>query len=352
MFDRSVSKSKAWKKLESHYKAFRKVEMRDLFDKDPERAAKFTEKLGDTLILDYSKNRISEKTMSYLMNLARERRLEDKIKSMFRGDKINITENRAVLHTALRNRDNTPVMVNGRDVMPDINTVFAKMRKFSDDVRYGKFKGHTGKKLVNIVNIGIGGSDLGPVMAAEALKKYWLKGINCYFISNIDGTACAEVLDKINPEETLFIVASKTFTTIETLTNARTCRKWLVDALGEPAVAKHFVALSTNTEEVKKFGINPDNIEFMDYEESKRLDARRLEYSNDYSDIIYGPTPHKISEMGDTSCLLALIENNPMKYPRLIRSKTNSTDGRLKISISGFKDYLKRTFYYETLLEA
>ena len=266
MFDRSVSKSKAWKKLESHYKAFRKVEMRDLFDKDPERAAKFTEKLGDTLILDYSKNRISEKTMSYLMNLARERRLEDKIKSMFRGDKINITENRAVLHTALRNRDNTPVMVNGRDVMPDINAVFAKMRKFSDDVRYGKFKGHTGKKLVNIVNIGIGGSDLGPVMAAEALKKYWLKGINCYFISNIDGTACAEVLDKINPEETLFIVASKTFTTIETLTNARTCRKWLVDALGEPAVAKHFVALSTNTEEVKKFGINPDNMfEFWDF---------------------------------------------------------------------------------------
>ena len=200
------------------------------------------------------------------MNLARERRVEDKIKSMFRGDRINITENRAVLHTALRNRDNTPVMVNGRDVMVDINAVFAKMRKFSDDVRYGKFKGHTGKKLVNIVNIGIGGSDLGPVMATEALKKYWLKGINCYFISNIDGTACAEVLDKINPEETLFIVASKTFTTIETLTNARTCRKWLVDALGEPAVAKHFVALSTNTEEVKKFGINPDNMfEFWDF---------------------------------------------------------------------------------------
>ncbi len=266
MFDRSVSKSKGWKKLESHYKAFRKVEMRDLFDKDPERAAKFTEKLGDTLVLDYSKNRISEKTMGYLMNLARERRVEDKIKSMFRGDRINITENRAVLHTALRNRDNTPVMVNGRDVMVDINAVFAKMRKFSDDVRYGKFKGHTGKKLVNIVNIGIGGSDLGPVMATEALKKYWLKGINCYFISNIDGTACAEVLDKINPEETLFIVASKTFTTIETLTNARTCRKWLVDALGEPAVAKHFVALSTNTEEVKKFGINPDNMfEFWDF---------------------------------------------------------------------------------------
>ncbi len=266
MFDRSVNKSKAWKKLESHYKAFRKTEMRDLFAKDPHRAEKFTERLGDTIILDYSKNRISEKTMSYLMSLARERRLEDKIKSMFRGDKINITENRAVLHTALRNRENKPVMVDGRDVMPDINAVFAKMRRFSEDVRFGRFKGHTGKRLVNIVNIGIGGSDLGPFMASEALKKYWLKGINCYFISNIDGTACAEVLDKINPEETLFIVASKTFTTIETLTNARTCRKWLVDALGEPAVAKHFVALSTNVEEVRKFGINPDNMfEFWDF---------------------------------------------------------------------------------------
>ena len=266
MFDRSVNKSKAWKKLESHYKAFRKTEMRDLFAKDPHRAEKFTERLDDTIILDYSKNRISEKTMSYLMSLARERRLEDKIKSMFRGDKINITENRAVLHTALRNRENKPVMVDGRDVMPDINAVFAKMRRFSEDVRFGRFKGHTGKRLVNIVNIGIGGSDLGPFMAGEALKKYWLKGINCYFISNIDGTACAEVLDKINPEETLFIVASKTFTTIETLTNARTCRKWLVDALGEPAVAKHFVALSTNVEEVRKFGINPDNMfEFWDF---------------------------------------------------------------------------------------
>lgn len=266
MFDRSVNKSKALKKLESHYKHFRKVEMRDLFSQDADRAAKFSLKLGDTLLLDYSKNRVCGKTMELLMSLAREHRLEDKIKSMFRGDKINITEGRAVLHTALRNRDNKPIMVDGKDVMPEINAVFAKMRKFSEDVRYGNFKGHTGKKLTNIVNIGIGGSDLGPFMAAEALKKYWMKGINCYFISNIDGTACAEVLDKVDPETTLFIVASKTFTTIETLTNAKTCRKWLVDALGEPAVAKHFVALSTNTEKVREFGINPDNMfEFWDF---------------------------------------------------------------------------------------
>ena len=266
MFSRLVNKSKAWHKLKSHYKSFRKVEMRDLFARDSERAARFTEKFGDTMIVDYSKNRINAKTMEYLMNLARERRLEDKIKSMFRGDKINITENRAVLHTALRNRSGKPVLVNGRDIMPGIEAVYAKMRRFSEDVRFGRFKGHTGKKLVNIVNIGIGGSDLGPFMVTEALKKYWMKGINCYFISNVDGTACAEVLNKLDPETTLFIVASKTFTTIETLTNARTCRKWLVDALGEPAVAKHFVALSTNEEEVKKFGINPENMfEFWDF---------------------------------------------------------------------------------------
>ena len=266
MFSRLVNKSKAWHKLKSHYKSFCKVEMRDLFARDSERAARFTEKFGDTMIVDYSKNRINAKTMEYLMNLARERRLEDKIKSMFRGDKINITENRAVLHTALRNRSGKPVLVNGRDIMPEIEAVYAKMRRFSEDVRFGRFKGHTGKKLVNIVNIGIGGSDLGPFMVTEALKKYWMKGINCYFISNVDGTACAEVLNKLDPETTLFIVASKTFTTIETLTNARTCRKWLVDALGEPAVAKHFVALSTNEEEVRKFGINPENMfEFWDF---------------------------------------------------------------------------------------
>ena len=266
MFDSRINKSKAWKKLESHCKSMRKVLMRDLFEKDSKRAQKFTESLDDTIILDYSKNRITDKTMSCLMDLARSRHLEEKIKAMFRGDKINITENRAVLHIALRNRENRPIEVNGKDVMPDINAVLKKMRQFSEDVRFGKFKGYTGKKLVNIVNIGIGGSDLGPYMATEALRKYWMKGINCYFISNIDGTACAEVLNKVDPETTLFIVASKTFTTIETLTNARTCRKWLVDALGEPAVSKHFVALSTNAEEVAKFGIDTNNMfEFWDF---------------------------------------------------------------------------------------
>lgn len=265
MFEKTVNKTKAWKKLESHYKHFRKVEMKDLFACDADRAKKFSVNL-EAMYVDYSKNRINDRTMKLLLNLARECDLENKIKAMFKGDKINVTERRPVLHIALRNRANTPIYVDGKNVMPQINEVLAKMKKFSDAVRFGEFKGQTGKKLTNIVNIGIGGSDLGPVMACEALRKYWAKDINCYFISNIDGTACAEVLNKVDPETTLFIVASKTFTTIETLTNARTCRKWLVDALGEHAVAKHFVALSTNTKEVEKFGINSENMfEFWDF---------------------------------------------------------------------------------------
>lgn len=265
MFEKTVNKTKAWKKLESHYKHFRKVEMKDLFACDADRAKKFSVNL-EAMYVDYSKNRINDRTMKLLLNLARECDLENKIKAMFKGDKINVTERRPVLHIALRNRANTPIYVDGKNVMPQINEVLAKMKKFSDAVRFGEFKGQTGKKLTNIVNIGIGGSDLGPVMACEALRKYWAKDINCYFISNIDGTACAEVLNKVDPETTLFIVSSKTFTTIETLTNAKTCRKWLVDALGEHAVAKHFVALSTNTKEVEKFGINPENMfEFWDF---------------------------------------------------------------------------------------
>lgn len=266
MFSNAINKSRIWKKLESHCKSMRRILMKDLFAQDEKRAEKFSLSLGETLFLDYSKNRICDKTMSLLFELARARHLDEKINAMFRGDKINVTEKRSVLHTALRNRDNHPIMVDGKDVMPEINAVLKKMRQFSEDVRFGRFKGYTGKKLVNIVNIGIGGSNLGPFMASEALRKYWMKGINCYFISNIDGTACAEVLSKIDPETTLFIVASKTFTTIETLTNAKTCRKWLVDALGEPAVSKHFVALSTNTQEVAKFGIDTQNMfEFWDF---------------------------------------------------------------------------------------
>ena len=259
MFHSNQKTGAAWQNLSKEYKRFKNIQMRDLFEKDQKRALKYTLEL-ENLTFDYSKNRFDENVLKALLDLAKESKVAQKRDEMFEGKKINFTETRAVLHTALRNRSNKPVLVDGKDVMGEINAVFSKMKKFSEDVRYGNFKGYTGKKLTNIVNIGIGGSDLGPVMVCEALKKYWLKGINCYFISNIDGTAVSETLKNLDPETTLFIVASKTFTTIETLTNAKTCRKWLVDALGEHAVDKHFVALSTNKEKVVEFGINPENM--------------------------------------------------------------------------------------------
>lgn len=265
MFGLSQTKTKAWKKLEQEYKRMKKIHMRDLFAEDPKRFEKYSVRV-DGLLLDYSKNQVDDKVMDALQNLAKEREVSQKIKEMFEGAKINFTEERSVLHIALRNRSDRKIMCNGKDVMPQIREVLNKMKAFSEAVRLGKFRGQTGQKLTDIVNIGIGGSDLGPFMVTEALKKYWAKDIRCHFISNIDGTSCAEVLENLNPETTLFIVASKTFTTIETLTNAKTCRKWLVDALGEHAVAKHFVALSTNTAEVEKFGINPQNMfEFWDF---------------------------------------------------------------------------------------
>lgn len=258
-------KSKAWRNLECVYRRFKDTQMRDLFAADRMRGERYSLKL-ENMLLDYSKNRIDDTVMQALFALAEERGVRDKIKAMFGGQKINQTENRAVLHVALRKQDNEPIYVDGHDVMPQIRNVLNKMRDFSEAVRLGTFTGYTGKKLTNIVNIGIGGSDLGPFMATEALRPYWAKDIKCYFISNIDGTACAEVLNKLDPETTLFIVASKTFTTIETLTNAHTCRHWLTDALGEHAVSKHFVALSTNKAEVEKFGINSDNMfEFWDF---------------------------------------------------------------------------------------
>ena len=251
--------------LLNEYQRFAKTEMKNLFAQDPARAEKYTLSL-EGLTFDYSKNRFDEGVLQALFNLAREHHLAERIEDMFSGKKINVTENRAVLHTALRNFSDTPVLVDGEDVMPEIRRVRAKMKEFSDAVRNGRFRGATGKKLTQIVNIGIGGSDLGPYMVTAALKKYWAEDISCHFISNIDGTACAEVLSRINPEETLFIIASKTFTTIETLTNARTCREWLINALGEKAVANHFVALSTNAKAVAEFGIDVNNMfEFWDF---------------------------------------------------------------------------------------
>ena len=249
----------SYKNLEKHYDKIKGKHMRDMFAADVSRYDKFNLSLND-FYLDYSKNIIDEETMSLLFALAKERCLDKAIKAMFSGEKINTTEKRAVLHTALRNRGNAPVYVDGSDVMPMINAVLDKMEKFSNRVISGDFKGATGKAITDVVNIGIGGSDLGPVMVVEALKKYRKPNINPHFVSNIDGTHIVETLKKLDPETTLFIIASKTFTTQETLTNARTAREWLVKALGEDAVRHHFVALSTNAKEVEKFGIDTANM--------------------------------------------------------------------------------------------
>ncbi|MCA0231989.1 glucose-6-phosphate isomerase [Runella limosa] len=250
----------AYRKLKTHHKSISKKHLKELFAEDPNRFKKFSLRLGD-IVVDYSKNRINGRTLAYLCDLARECQLSDAIEKMFTGDKINATENRAVLHVALRNRSNTPIEVDGKDVMPDVNEVLDKMKGFSEKVRGGEWKGFTGKKITDIVNIGIGGSDLGPVMVTEALKSYGKKGLNVHFVSNVDGTHIAEAVAKLNPETTLFMIASKTFTTQETMANAHSARRWFLETAKDSAhVAKHFVAISTNRTEVEKFGIDPANM--------------------------------------------------------------------------------------------
>jgi glucose-6-phosphate isomerase len=262
----SLITSPAWVALEKHYEQVEFLHMRDLFAKDPKRFEKFSLRFND-ILLDYSKNRITEETLTLLRALATQANLRGAIDKMFAGEKINFTENRAVLHTALRNRSNRPVIVDGRDVMPEINRVLAHMKEFSSAVRSGSWKGYTGKRITDVVNIGIGGSDLGPVMVTEALKPYAQRNLALHFVSNIDGTHLAETLRVCQPETTLFIVASKTFTTQETITNAFSAKEWFLKAArDEKHVVKHFVALSTNTAEVKKFGIDPANMfEFWDW---------------------------------------------------------------------------------------
>lgn len=238
--------------------------MRDLFAKDPKRFEKFSAQIDTkdgTILVDYSKNIITDETMKLLMNLAKARGVETLRQKMFSGEKINFTEDRAVLHIALRNRSNKPIMVDGMNVMDDVNRVLTQMRKFTEDVRSGTWKGYTGKPITDVVNIGIGGSDLGPLMVTEALKPYGKDGLHVHFVSNIDGTHLAKTVATLDPETTLFIVASKTFTTIETITNAKSAREWLLKKLKDKsAVAKHFIALSTNEEKVKEFGILKENM--------------------------------------------------------------------------------------------
>ena len=256
----------AWQALQKHFDEMKDVTIADLFAKDGDRFSKFSATFDDQMLVDYSKNRITEETLAKLQDLAKECDLAGAIKSMFSGEKINRTENRAVLHVALRNRSNTPILVDGKDVMPEVNAVLEKMKTFSEAIISGEWKGYTGKAITDVVNIGIGGSDLGPYMVTEALRPY-KNHLNMHFVSTVDGTHIAEVLKKVNPETTLFLVASKTFTTQETMTNAHSARDWFLKAAGdEKHVAKHFAALSTNAKAVGEFGIDTANMfEFWDW---------------------------------------------------------------------------------------
>lgn len=261
-----LTTSPAWLALRAHRVEMADVQMRDLFTQDAGRFDRFSRRFNQ-ILFDFSKNRITDKTMTLLCALAQQAKVTQGIAAMFGGEKINNTEGRAVLHIALRNRSNRPILVDGEDVMPQVNAVLAKMRKFSEQVRSGAWTGYTGKAITDIVNIGIGGSDLGPKMVTLALKPYVRAGLRSHFVSNVDGTDIAETLKLLNPETTLFLVASKTFTTQETMTNAQSARRWLLEAANdEAAIAKHFAALSTNTEAVTNFGIDPKNMfEFWDW---------------------------------------------------------------------------------------
>jgi len=264
---RRAVKRAAWKALEAHYKRVREIHLRELFANDRTRGERMVAEAAG-IFLDYSKNRITDETLKLLLQLADECGLQGKIDAMFRGDKINVTENRAVLHVALRAPKGMSFVVDGEDVVPKVHDVLAKMAVFSNRVRTGEWKGHTGKRIRNIVNIGIGGSDLGPVMAYEALRHYSDRAMTFRFVSNVDATDFVEAVRDLDPSETLFIVSSKTFTTLETMTNAHTARAWLLQALGGDAksIAKHFVAVSTNAQEVTKFGIDTANMfEFWDW---------------------------------------------------------------------------------------
>jgi glucose-6-phosphate isomerase len=262
-----LTKRKAWKALGAHYKTISKIHLRKLFADDPKRGERLTLEAAG-IFLDYSKHRINDQTIKLLLQLADESRLRERIEAMFSGEKINITEKRAVLHVALRAPQGSSILVDGENVVPGVHAVLDKMASFCDRVRSGAWKGHTGKRIRNVINIGIGGSDLGPVMAYEALKNYSERALTFRFVSNVDGTDFAEAVQGVDPAETLWVVSSKTFTTLETMTNAHTARDWTLGGLGgdEKSIAKHFVAVSTNAAEVTKFGIDTANMfEFWDW---------------------------------------------------------------------------------------
>ena len=255
-----VTQDPAWRALGTHHENVRDTHLRELFARDPSRGERLTAE-GAGLYLDYSKHRITDETVRLLLALAEASRLRDRIDAMFRGEKINVTEDRAVLHVALRAPRSQSILVDGHDVVPDVHAVLARMADFAERVRGGAWQGHTGKRIRNVINIGIGGSDLGPVMAYEALRWYSRRDMTFRFVSNIDGTDFVEATRDLDPAETLFIVSSKTFTTLETITNAKDARAWALASLrDEKAVARHFVAVSTNAREVAAFGIDPANM--------------------------------------------------------------------------------------------
>jgi glucose-6-phosphate isomerase len=257
--NQNPTETAAWQRLEMLFLTMQATPMREMFDEDPSRFEKFHTQFNDILV-DYSKNIINEEVIKELISLAREVELKDAIDALFRGEAINQTEGRSVLHIALRNRANTPILVDDADIMQDVNKVLDQMKNFSTNLHNGTWKGFSGKTITDVVNIGIGGSDLGPYMVTEALRPYW-KNITPHFVSNVDGTHIAETLKRVNPETTLFIIASKTFTTQETMTNAESARTWFLEKTGgKGEVAKHFVAVSTNQKEVTKFGIAPENM--------------------------------------------------------------------------------------------
>lgn len=263
---KNPTQTSTWKQLEAHYEQTKELQMKDLFEADPARFEKFSLRFED-ILLDFSKNRITSETLDLLAALAEEIDLTSAKKKMFQGEHINRTEDRAVLHVALRNRSNTPIKVDGEDVMPKVNHVLDQMKTFTNKLHQGQLVGYTGKPLTQVVNIGIGGSDLGPFMVTEALKPYQVKGITPYFVSNVDATHLVSTLQELDPETTLFIVASKTFTTQETMTNAHSAKEWFLSAAGdEKYVKNHFIALSTNETAVRDFGIDPENMfQFWDW---------------------------------------------------------------------------------------
>ncbi len=263
----STGKDAAWRALQGHYETMRSRHLRDLFAHDPKRGERMTVEAAG-IFLDYSKNRIDDETLRLLLALAEQSALRERIDAMFRGEKINITENRAVLHVALRAPKGASIVVDGKNVVPEVHAVVDKMAAFADRIRSGEWKGHTGKRIRNVINIGIGGSDLGPTMAYEALKSYSDRAMTFRFVSNVDGTDFVEATRDLDPAETMFIISSKTFTTLETMTNAQSARDWSLRGLGgdAKAVARHFVAVSTNAEKVAAFGIDTANMfEFWDW---------------------------------------------------------------------------------------